>query len=94
MPQTDICRLIKTRARAKASIRRLRKHFAQELEEAARARQGSANALYLEPVFQAMLENATRICEADLGTMALYEDGGFRHVALDGAPPVRPPSPG
>jgi hypothetical protein len=35
----------------------------------------------LEPVFQAMLENATRLCEADLGTMALYEDGGFRHVA-------------
>ena len=40
----------------------------------------------LEPVFRAMLENATRICEADLGTMALYEDGGFRHVALHGAP--------
>jgi signal transduction histidine kinase len=40
----------------------------------------------LEPVFQAMLENATRICEADLGTMALYENGGFRHVALHGAP--------
>jgi two-component system, NtrC family, sensor kinase len=42
----------------------------------------------LEPVFQTMLENAVRICEADLGTMALYEDGGFRHVALHGAPPV------
>jgi GAF domain-containing protein len=42
----------------------------------------------LKPVFQAMLENATRICEADLGTMALYEDGGFRHVALHGAPPT------
>src|SRR5262249_50330469 len=24
----------------------------------------------------------------DLGTMALYEDGGFRHVALHGAPPA------
>src|SRR5262249_51883487 len=42
----------------------------------------------LEPVFQAMLENATRLCQADLGTMALYEDGGFRHVALHGAPPA------
>jgi GAF domain-containing protein len=42
----------------------------------------------LEPVFQAMLENATRICEADLGTMALYENGAFRHVALHGAPPA------
>jgi GAF domain-containing protein len=42
----------------------------------------------LEPVFEAMLKNATRICEADLGTMALYEDGGFRHFALHGAPPA------
>jgi GAF domain-containing protein len=40
----------------------------------------------LEPVFRAMLENATRICEADLGTMALYENGTFRHVAHHGAP--------
>jgi GAF domain-containing protein len=42
----------------------------------------------LEPVFRSMLENATSICEADLGTMALYEEGGFRHVALHGAPPA------
>jgi two-component system, NtrC family, sensor kinase len=42
----------------------------------------------LGPVFQTMLEKATRICEADLGTMALYEDGGFRNVALHGAPPA------
>src|SRR5262245_22973160 len=41
----------------------------------------------LQPIFHAMLANATRICEADLGTMAFYEDGGFRHVALHGAPP-------
>ena len=42
----------------------------------------------LQPVFEAMLENATRICQASLGTMALYENGGFRHVALHGAPPA------
>ena len=40
----------------------------------------------LRPVFEAMLDNATRICQASLGTMALYENGGFRHVALHGAP--------
>jgi class 3 adenylate cyclase/putative methionine-R-sulfoxide reductase with GAF domain len=40
----------------------------------------------LQPVFDAMLANATRICQASLGTMSLYEDGGFRHVALYGAP--------
>jgi GAF domain-containing protein len=40
----------------------------------------------LRPVFEAMLDNATRICQASLGTMTLYENGGFRHVAPHGAP--------
>ena len=40
----------------------------------------------LEPVFQAMLENATRICEAAFGTILLREDDGFRRVALHNAP--------
>ena len=38
----------------------------------------------LEPVFQAMLENATRICDAKFGVMWLCEDDGFRAVALHG----------
>ena len=41
----------------------------------------------LEPVFQAMLANATRICEASYGTLWLCEGGGFRAVALHGALP-------
>src|SRR5262249_3110969 len=41
----------------------------------------------LEPVFQAMLENATHICEASFGSMALREGDGFRRVALYNAPP-------
>src|SRR5262249_15535302 len=32
----------------------------------------------LEPVFQAMLENATRICEAKFGTLQLCEGDAFR----------------
>jgi signal transduction histidine kinase len=42
----------------------------------------------LAPVFQAMLVNATRICEASFGSMALREGDGFRRVALHNAPPV------
>jgi signal transduction histidine kinase len=46
----------------------------------------SSSAGELEPVFNKMLENATRICGAKFGTMTLYEDGGFRTVALYNAP--------
>ena len=35
----------------------------------------------LEPVFQAMLENALRICEAKFGTLYLCEGGALRPVA-------------
>ena len=36
----------------------------------------------LEPVFNAMLANATRICGATIGTLYLYEGTGFRGVAI------------
>jgi len=42
----------------------------------------------LEPVFQAMLANATRICEASHGTLWLCEGDGFRTVALHGDMPA------
>jgi signal transduction histidine kinase len=38
----------------------------------------------LEPVFQAMLENAVRICEAKFGNLFLYEGDGFRNVCTIG----------
>ena len=40
----------------------------------------------LEPVFQAMLENATRICEAKFGTLYRFEGNAFHWVAQVGAP--------
>jgi GAF domain-containing protein len=40
----------------------------------------------LEPVFQAMLESAVRICEASFGNLLLYDGDVFRHVALHNAP--------
>jgi signal transduction histidine kinase len=35
----------------------------------------------LDPVFQTILANATRICEAQFGLFLLYEDGGFRFTS-------------
>ena len=40
----------------------------------------------LEPVFQTMLENAVRICEAKFGNLFVYKDGSFRIVAMQNAP--------
>ena len=40
----------------------------------------------LEPVFQAMLENAVRICDAKFGNLFLYEGGAIRPAAMHGAP--------
>ena len=41
----------------------------------------------LEPVFQAMLENATRICEAKFGNLLLYDGATFRISAMHGDVP-------
>ena len=40
----------------------------------------------LEPVFQAMLENATRVCDAKFGTLIRF-DGEYCHVAAQVATP-------
>ena len=40
----------------------------------------------LEPVFQAMLANATRICGAKFGVLFRYEDGTFHAAAMLNAP--------
>src|SRR5262249_39699466 len=40
----------------------------------------------LQPVFQTMLENATRICGASFGNLLLYEGDAFRFVAFHNTP--------
>ena len=42
----------------------------------------------LEPVFSAILENGTRICEANFGILQLYEDGAYRMGAMYNTPPA------
>ena len=48
----------------------------------------SASTGELEPVFQKMLENATRVCGANFGVMNLYEIDSFRNAAFHNAPPA------
>ena len=42
----------------------------------------------LEPVFQAMLTSAVRICDAKFGTLFRYDDGIFEPAATVGVPPA------
>ena len=58
----------------------------------------------LEAVFDSMLENAVRLCDAKFGVLNLYDGEAFRHVAMHNVPPayaaaregkvVRPPPGG
>jgi signal transduction histidine kinase len=48
----------------------------------------SSSAGELQPVFQKMLENATRVCGAKFGTMVLYEGDLVRRAALYNVPPA------
>ena len=40
----------------------------------------------LQPVFEAILQNATRICEANFGNLVLYDGEVFHRVAVHNAP--------
>src|SRR5256886_154635 len=40
----------------------------------------------LQPIFDAILDSATCLCRADLGTLRLSEEGGLRRVAIRGDP--------
>src|SRR3977135_4719300 len=38
----------------------------------------------LQPIFDAILDSATRLCRADAGSLRLSEEGGLRLVAVRG----------
>ena len=69
-------------------LNELRQSLEQQTATADVLRVISSSPGELEPVFQAMLENATRICEAKFGTMYFREGDDFRAVAMHGAPPA------
>jgi signal transduction histidine kinase len=48
----------------------------------------SSSGRELQPVFETLLENATRLCGAKFGNLYLREDGAFRTTAMHNVPPA------
>ena len=92
----DAPKVARRRGSAAASLNKKVALLTRERDEALEQQRATSEVLRvissspgeLEPVFQAMLENATRICQVKFGILALYQDGGFRPVASHGAPPA------
>ena len=68
-------------------LNELRQSLEQQTATAQVLRVISSSTGDLAHVFATMLENATRICEANFGTLYLKDGDGFRATAMHNAPP-------
>jgi len=69
-------------------LNELRRSLEQQTATADVLRVVSSSPGELEPVFQAMLANAVRICEAKFGMLFRYDLGAFHTAAALGLPPA------
>ena len=85
-------RMRKPRADLEQQLEQYRRELAESLEqqtataEVLRIISGSPD--NLEPVFETILANTTRLCEAKFGTLYHYDGDAFRAVAFHNAPPA------
>src|SRR5262249_45290263 len=68
-------------------LNELRESLQQQTATADVLKTISSSTGQLEPVFNAMLENAVRICGAKFGSLVLFEGNAYRRAALHNAPP-------
>jgi hypothetical protein len=78
-------------SRPKQPGQQLRRELEEALEQQAATSEIlkliSGSAGQLQPVFEAILDKATRICRAGFGILNLYDGDAFRTVALHNSPP-------
>src|SRR5262249_33271196 len=90
--RTHVARVREPRARLEKKL----EARTRELSEAREQQAATSEVLHvissspgdLEPVFQTILANAVRICEATFGTLFLRDGDAFRVVAMHNAPPA------
>jgi len=110
--RSDAPTAVRRRSSSVANLQEQVAFLARELAEAREQQTATSDVLQvissspgeLGPVFDAMLENAVRICEAKFGTLFRFEGDAYRAVALHNAPPklaasyqevgLRRPTPG
>jgi hypothetical protein len=83
--ETEVVRLTRERNEA---LEQLSEALKQQTAASEVLRLISGSPGELRAVFDAMLVNATRLCEARFGILLLWEEDAFRTVALHNAPPA------